>query len=240
MLASVEKKCSPEAIAKYKTVIYYDKNQAHTYLPDKDTLYITTWVNRPEPNFNDKELRDLMRKHICPRSRLEMIKKPNDCLTVACHVRRGGGFLKKEEHMPIRKPLQFVPLHYYRDQIERLLVLYPEQKIYVHIFTDDKHPEEIVKFFNQKIKSEYVEYGYRKNANAHDKNVLEDFFSMMDFQVIIRPRSNFSKLAQYLGNHELVIIPASYYFTAEDTWSIDQVQISVPCSVNRSRELKNK
>jgi len=238
MLHTFGKEYTKETALKYKNIIYYDKNNAHTYTPTQDTLYITTWVNRPVPNFHDKDLRDLVKKTLSPKNKIKRIEKPKNYVSVACHVRRGGGFEKKEEHMPARKPLQFVPLHYYRDQIERLLELYPRKKIYVHIFTDDKNPEKIVAYFTENINSKWIEYGYRKEHNAHDQNVLDDFFNMIDFQVIIRPRSNFSKLAEYLGNHEIRIIPASYSFIKGDNnWRIDHIQISLPCRVDKKKSI---
>lgn len=224
----------------YNTIIYYDKNNAQAYMPTPDTLYITTWVQRPQPNFRDSILRNLMKKTIAPQHQIQHIEIPKNCINVACHIRRGGGFAKKEEHMPSRKPLQFVPLHYYRDQIERLLELYPRQKIYIHIFTDDKNPEKIVAYLQESINSKWVEYGYRKEHNAHNKNVINDFFNMMDkrFNVLIRSRSNFSKLAAYLGDHEMYIIPESHSFADQrsDAWYIDKVLISVACKTAQKKK----
>jgi hypothetical protein len=102
---------------------------------------------------------------------------------------------------------------------------YPEKKIYIHIFTDDEPPEKIVDYLKKQVQNHPVTYGYRKEKNKHNRHVLEDFFAMMQFDVLIRPISNFSKMAEYLGNHSLVITPVSFKKINKDTWHIDSVRV---------------
>ncbi len=58
-----------------------------------------------------------------------------------------------------------------------------------------------------------VSLHYRKEENHHTKNVLEDFFSLFHFDVLIRPRSNFSIVPQLLHDYAIVYYPAEYIRT---------------------------
>jgi hypothetical protein len=81
--------------------------------------------------------------------------------------------------------------------------------LYVYIFTDHQDPASLKKKFKRALNNPRITFGYREQDNAHNANVLEDFFSMMDFDCLIRPGSHFSRFVQRLGNNKVVIYPES-------------------------------
>ena len=65
------------------------------------------------------------------------------------------------------------------------------------------------KKFQKALQNPRITFDCRINDNGHNANVLEDFFSMMDFDCLIRPGSHFSRFVQRLGNNKVVIYPES-------------------------------
>ena len=53
-----------------------------------------------------------------------------------------------------------------------------------------------------------VKFNYRKLNNFHKKNVLEDFFSFFNFDILIRPQSHFSMIPSLIHDFAIVYSPA--------------------------------
>jgi hypothetical protein len=183
-----------------------DNNLQHQ---TQSTLIIISFYNRPKPDLKDKKFRKKMQTIISPKQHMPKIAIPENHLAVALHIRTGGGFAM-DTLLHDKYPLLFVPLDFYVDQLNYLTSLYPEKKLYVYLFTDDQHPEQIIDYLKTKSHNKNIDYGFRTSNNQHNKNVLEDFFAMMHFKILIRPVSNFSKMADYLGHASLVIAPATW------------------------------
>ena len=66
-----------------------------------------------------------------------------------------------------------------------------------------------MKKFKNILNNPRITFGYRENDNCHNANVLEDFFSMMEFDCLIRPGSHYSRFVQRLGKNKVVIYPES-------------------------------
>ena len=81
-----------------------------------------------------------LKKNIYPRHPLEKVAIPENCISIAVHVRNGGGFVVDTEQEKERCPLRFVPDEFYIDQITRIADMFPEHNLYVHIFTDHLEP----------------------------------------------------------------------------------------------------
>lgn len=161
---------------------------------------------------------------IQPMEPIEPLVLPKDKITVAVHVRRGGGFDKpllnvnttysKKKNNTKPKfyadkiyPRRFPPDNYYIEQIKRISTMFNDAPMHVHIFTDDQHPQHIADTFKQQLNNSNITFSYRTAGNKHNKNVLEDFFAMTQFDCLIRPASSFSKMVQLLGNHKIIIYP---------------------------------
>lgn len=219
---------NPKSHTFKKTIHYSKKLSFDHYKTEKDTLFITSFYNRPKPNMKDEIFRTKMRQLIAPKQQCNLLQLPSDCTTVALHVRTGGGF-SMDEKLYKKYPLRFVPIHFYADQLKTVLQEFPGQKLYVYIFTDDQNPAYIVEYLTTHVSNELITFDYRLGKNRHNLNVIEDFFSMIQFDVLIRPVSNFSKIAEYLGNFKLVIIPTNAYWISNDKWIIDSVKTVRSC-----------
>jgi hypothetical protein len=188
-------------------------------------LYTCDWNIDVPINWNDNNFIAELRKSICPRYSLNKIDIPQEYITVAVHIRTGGGFYADHDKKREKHPLRFVPEQFFIQQIDRIAHMFPEQKLYIHIFTDHQQPKVLKKRFKEALNNPLLIFDCRKNNNSHSSNVLEDFFSMMDFDCIIRPASNFSKYIQYLGNNKIAIFPSGLHKDAQGKAVIDTISI---------------
>ncbi len=194
-------------------------------------LYDSQEVSMWRDMLADEEFCADLRRVIQPRGPIETLNLPKDMVTVAVHVRKGGGFdtplfsvqlygdekkdfdischceIGRMNYIDCAYPLKFPPDLFYVTQIKRVSNLYHNVPMYVHIFTDDSYPEKLVERYKSMIDSPNITFGCRQSGNCHDKNVLEDLFSMAQFDCLIRSGSNFPQIAQLIGNHKVVIYP---------------------------------
>ena len=165
-----------------------------------------------EVKWKDSNFRKIVREAISSKQPLNTIVPPKNSINVAVHIREGGGF--DPASSAYREPLKRPPLSFYEKGIVEILNTFKGKKVYIYIFTDALKPEEIV---NQ-LKAQCVKQGvklngkvtfdYRKTDNHHTQNVLEDFFSLFNFDVLIRPQSNYSIIASLLKDYAIVYAPA--------------------------------
>jgi hypothetical protein len=100
-------------------------------------------------------------------------------------------------------PEKFPPEQYYVDQIKKLFHMLNHQPLYVHIFTDDKKPNELKKRIKKAVNLPHITFA----CNKHNASMLEDFFAMTQFDCLIRPVSGFSYFPQVLGKHKIIMYP---------------------------------
>ncbi len=189
-------------------------------------LEITTWNGL----FNNKDFLVLLRKYIAPSFYIPPIDIPKDRIAIAVHVRKGGGIdhpLYSDHIDNINRtfadklwPIKFPPESYYVKQIQKIAGLLPNKKLYIHIFTDDLHPDQVAARFEQKIHNPNIMYSYRKSGNFHDSNVLEDLFNITTFDYLIRGGSNYGQIAHLLGDYKIVFYPK------EAHWQGSQMHIN--------------
>jgi hypothetical protein len=192
-----------------KTDIYIDKDNN---IDNFNKLY--------EYTRNNPEFKKRLQRVIAPLHAIEPIVLPEDRISVAVHVRTGGGFDKVdfiEENSRIKKnsdysgqihPQRFPPESYYTEQLETISTLLNHQPLFVHIFTDDRDPIAITKRFKQTLSHlPNITYSCRTRGNAHNLNVIDDLFNMTRFNCLIRPASSYSKMAQLLGDHAIITYP---------------------------------
>ena len=98
--------------------------------------------------------------------------------------------------------------------------------MYVYLFTDDLHPLEIKKKFENEIDAPNIVFDCRKKNNNPESNVLEDFFALGQFDCLIRPESNFSIAAEKIAEHKVVIYPAHSQKKGDKVW-IDQIHVFI-------------
>lgn len=184
------------------------------YFPVAGTFGCTS--NEYSPFFVDwqnQDFKDLLREVIKPTKQLNFITPPDHKISVAVHVRTGRGYdnwtdeeIKRNQAVLYKAPLE----QYYLDQINTVSKLLENQPLYVYLFTDDPHPAELAQRYATAINNPLIEFDYRKNNNHHDANVLEDFFSLMNFNILIRSESSYSLMAHKMGDHDMVIFPGEF------------------------------
>lgn len=177
-------------------------------------------------DYKNPEFKGELQKALKPIIELETIKPPKDCVSLAVHVRRnsGGfdsplsfevierlGYLPEGVYTDFIFPLKHPSDDYYIEQIKKAVEFFDHQKMYIYLFTDDPTPSAIVEKY-RKILSDYpnITFDCRKTENKHYLNVLEDLFSLINFDALIRADSNLAIVASMIGNFKLVISPRDY------------------------------
>jgi len=165
-------------------------------------------------NWNDPGFLDLLKTLFSPKKSyafpFPVSKK--DFLTVALHIRRGGGFDPDDPHM--LWPLRFPPDSYYVECLQRLCHLFPAKPIYAYLFTDDPNPELLAMKLQEKLGYLPIIFDYRKEGTRHDANVMEDFFGIMQFDYLIRAASNFTLIPSLIADYKIIMTPKHH------TWLI--------------------
>jgi len=192
---------------------------------DSNTLYINHWRTKIKIDWNDVVFIKQLREKIAPRHDMQKVSIPEGYVSVAVHVRNGGGFSVDNPREKERCPLRFVPEQFFIDQIERIAQIYEGQQLYVYIFTDYKKPYKIAQRFSRALNNENIIFDYNKAENGYNLGVLEDFFSMMQFNCLVRPGSHFSRFVERLGDAQLVIYPYSVRQRAGESPEIDVIDI---------------
>lgn len=207
---------------------YFQPEEWGTYQRDYDSQNVTEWNDL----YDDQVFRDILRKKIKPLNPINEIELPNDRITVALHVRKGGGYDEKllslqfygdpttdemsrqcvcgshsRDFTDIGYTVKLPPDQFYVQQIKALSEMYNDAPLYVHLFTDDQNPQALIDRYNHAVGKKNIAYGCRQSGNRHDANILDDLFNMIRFDCLIRSGSNFPQIAQLLGNYQVVLYP---------------------------------
>jgi len=151
-----------------------------------------------------KEMQEEIRNLIAPIKATPKLKQVADVETVAIHVRTGGGYDPKKTVQASTR--RFPPLSFYAKQLQFLASQHANQRLRVHIFTDDARPDHIAKKIKQLVNTHnIVGYDCREKGNRHDRNVLEDLFLMAQCTYLIKPWSSYSGAAIIIGNYKAIL-----------------------------------
>jgi len=198
-------------------------------LPKKvtpDTLYLVPYGGGI-PKIGKSEARKLL----APLEPLQQVEVPLGHISVAIHIRTGGGRgIGKRTFMdnPVNQrkfPHKFISrlgYNHYMRGLKKVRSLFPEQKLYIHLFTDDLRPEQLVEKLKVALPEENLCWGWRKEGNFHEHNVIEDFHDMARFDCLIRPDSNMSGMAEYIGSHCIVIGPCGAKVSSQRCQALKQ------------------
>ena len=189
----------------------------------KSTLYIipyfpeSDWEFEKEHNYpyfkvdwNDTQFRQLIKKMIAPRSKIPQLSLPKDKISVALHLRTGDGFDNAETINFFT--LKFPPIDFYIKQLQRLVQVFENKQLYVHIFSDAFEIQKIVCQIQRHFDPEKVQFGFRNEGNNWKENVIEDFFALTQFHASIHGESNFAFCAGILSEYLIEIIPKNSFF----------------------------
>ena len=201
--------------------VYFEKpNDTLRVEPQSGTLYVigyfpeTSICNTHEypyfsVNWQDVGFKSEIRYLISPRRSLRLIEPPPDCMSVAVHVRRGSGYDHDDMELILKTQApKFLTDEFYIKNIEKISEMIGHQKLYAFVFTDDAYPQNIVARFKKALKNySNIEIGSRENGFGYDKNILEDLFSMIKFDFLIRSESHFAVVTSKIGNFKAEIFP---------------------------------
>ena len=158
-------------------------------------------VDWKDPGFRKEAL-----AMIAPKRSMPLTKLREGVINVALHIRDGGGY--DFDDFRTRFPLKLPPFQFYVDGVKAILDLFPGRQIDIHLFTDAQFPEMVAKRIENEVNpGPRVKMFYRKGSSHFNRNVLEDFFSLFQFQVMIRPQSNFSMIPTLLQDFAVVYSP---------------------------------
>jgi hypothetical protein len=221
-------------------IIKMKDKKINLHSSDESVLYIVPYYaeakyekEHPKPgrpyfnvDWKDKGFRLIARKCIAPQKPLRLLSIPTDCITIAVHVREGGGFDSRK--MIDKYFWKLPPLSFYIDSLRKVVGMFSEKKIYCYLFTDAQDPCALVKKIQQEMPQEIsIFFDYRKDNNRHDTNVLEDFFSFFLFDVLIRSDSNFSLVPSLLNDYAVLVTPEHFTQTTNHEIIVDQLNISI-------------
>lgn len=190
-----------------------------------------------EYRYVDRRWETEIRKSLAPRYLKNNIRLENET-TIALHVRKGGGFDQPLSTDAGKKfitkkfadqiwPTKFPPDEYYIEALEKVTHLVDaQQSIRVHLFTDDPQPGRLAQKYQNAVNDPRVEFIYRKTDNAHNKNVVEDYFAMAQCDYLIRSSSLLAKASQLQGNHKMILHPGHGYWDGSKV-IIDLVHIAI-------------
>ncbi len=151
------------------------------------------------------EFRSFARELIKPRFPLNTITPPKETLSVLLHVRTGGGYDTKKAKL--KYTAKFLSIDFYIKALDKLSAHFGHPEIYAFIITDDDKPFELAQQFKEKLSHRsHISYHWRE-IGGHDVNVLDDFFSIPNFDCLIRADSTFSIVASLLGDFKAIVTP---------------------------------
>ena len=159
---------------------------------------------------DDEEFRSALQKLVKPIGPVNYPEIPEDRLSVALHIRRGGGF--DSESVQKRFPTKFPPDSFYLNSLRHIANKDPDQKLFVYIFTDHKSPGEIATKYQSELKSwgvtnDVVIKCRNPSTEGYKASIMDDFFSLLKFDAMVRPHSSFSSCASAVCGPKIEIIP---------------------------------
>lgn len=167
-----------------------------------------------------------LREMIAPLKALNYTFPPKDQLSIAIHVREGGGY--DPSNLSTYAPHKSPPFCFYSICLNRVLEILGERPIFCFIFTDAKDPAPIALQLKNEIPAGYpISFHYRESNNSHKNNVLEDFFSFQNFDILIRPDSNFSIVPSLLYPFAIVCSPVDFWFDESGMPHTKEIEIKI-------------
>lgn len=188
----------------------------------------------------DKNFINELREEIVPKVSLKLIYPPKDKVSVAIHIRQGSGpdkgliseqifssdtiGVKKKSNSIIKAkfsdalfPMKFPPEQYYVDRLKELSKHLEHPEMFAFIFTDSKDPQSLLIRIKNNVNLDNITYRCRTPDMLSKNPVLEDFFSLTNFNCLIRSGdSSFSKVAHLLGDFHIVIYPRDHHWVIDN------------------------
>lgn len=198
-------------VAKYFPEVEYEKKAPGYY------VFPVDW--------KDQGFRKIAKEMISPKKELVLTYPPHDRLSVALHVRQGGGYDRRDADLVI--PLKFPPITFYIKSLKIILDLFKDKAIYCHLFTDALQPKEWADQIQRSLpENAPIIFKYREKGNKHSANVLEDFFSLFNFDILIRGESNYSIVPSLIHDYAVFCYPEVFSIQDKQV-TIDRIKVEI-------------
>ncbi|MDE3045934.1 MAG: hypothetical protein KGJ02_04750 [Verrucomicrobiota bacterium] len=164
-------------------------------------------------DWKDPVFRAMAREMIAPAHPLSLVNVPQNTVNIALHVREGGGYDGDDGYL--YWPLKIPPLTYYIEALRKTLAFLPPGKeVFCYLFTDAGFPQHIAERIQEAVGSNLT-IRYRRINNHHTRNVLEDFFSLFKFDILIRSQSNYSLVPTLIHDFAIYTAPKDFIIFAD-------------------------
>jgi len=176
-------------------------------------------------DWDDPGFKEILKSHLKSVRPLNCVTPPQGKINVLVHIRTGGGY--DLDFVKLKMPLKFPPMSFYINALRRISAHFKHRPIYAFIMTDDSRPQRLARIMRQNLPyRKNIEWDWRKGEAGHDVNVLDDFFSIPNFQCLIRADSTFSEMASRLGDYDIVVTPTRAHVD-NDRAIIDQIDFKI-------------
>ncbi len=158
-------------------------------------------------DWENPEFRRSVQNLIQPKSPLELTTPPRELISIAIHIREGGGY--DDDYTRRWAPFKLPPLEFYIEGLQTILDLLPGKTPYCYLFTDAQSPEVLAQKIRDALPGYSFTIDYRQTSNGPTSNVLEDFFSLFEFDILIHPLSNYSLVPALIHDYAITFRPVS-------------------------------
>ena len=218
----------PLGISSMPMVIYvcpYFPNAPHEDRSIEEPDKPTEWISFPV-DWENPEFRAAAQALIAPIQPLPLTLPPPDVISIALHVREGGDY--DTDHTKRFSPLKLPPMHFYIEGMRQILELFPDRPLYCYVFTDAKFPSSVVDQIRDAFPYERrLTLDYRRTRNDPNLNVLEDFFSLFTFDILIHPLSNFSLIPALIHDYAVTFSPTAFSRKGDDPIRIVETKLKI-------------
>lgn len=195
------------------------------YFPEVPSEFVKIPYYHFHIDWKDATFRSNALKMIKPIISLNLTYPPKERISIALHVREGGGY--DPDSIKDILPLKIPPFSFYSQSLKVILQMFPGRTIHCQLFTDAKDPRACLNKILQELPPNIpIDFHYRQVGNKHDSSVLEDFYSLFNFDILIRPESNFSIIPSLLHDYAVVCYPKAMV-TRGKSVMIDQIGIEI-------------
>lgn len=172
--------------------------------------------------WDDDVFMDQLKKSLTPKKQIPDLRM-KDMLNVAIHYRTLSGPDTPEVSMQFL-PLKHPKLEYHERQIRKVYEWNLARPMNVFIFTDAKNPKDVQSKLIKKFEGYNITFNIQEQDQVDVNYVIEDFFAMQKFDVLIATQSNYSMMASRLGTFDMIITPV-HLCGQYPNYTVDRVQV---------------
>lgn len=125
---------------------------------------------------------------------------------IACNMYDFSELIRQHEIGEASEFYKFLPDQYYIDQLIRFAKMVPGKQIDACIFTNHYNPLELCEHYRRELEKNNV-LNISLVPQSWVSGTAEELVAMSQFEYLIRSRSNYSQIADFIGNHKIVISP---------------------------------